>query len=208
MAVHDGCRRSATRVACVTEGSVTMRQILPASILSMALACAMASDARVVATASLHAASEAQDDARRTTRSVSGTAVHFFSTAIVHSQTPTATGMIQRSTDIIELSGDLKGRVLYHPTSVFDFVKGTLVNTGHQVFSGTVLGSAPVLLHDDEFRFEVDLNTGGLESGEVHLSDRIAGPKIRCDLVAVGVGATTPEGNSIVDYSGTCTFKK
>ena len=77
-----------------------------------------------------------------------------------------------------------------------------LVNTGNQVFSGTVLGSSPVLLYDDEFRFEVDLNTGGLESGEVHLTDRIAGPKIRCDLVAVGAGAKTPEGDSIVDYSG------
>lgn len=185
-----------------------MRQILPAVILSIAFACAMASDARVVSTTSTYAASEVRDDAQRTTRSVSGSAVHFFTTAMVHSQTPTATGMIQRSTDIIELSGDMKGRVLYHPTSVFDFVNGRLVNTGNQVFSGTVLGSAPVLLHDDDFRFEVDLNSGGLESGEVHLSDRIAGPKIRCDLVAVGTGATTPEGNSIVDYSGTCTFKE
>jgi hypothetical protein len=94
------------------------------------------------------------------------------------------------------------------PTSVFDFVKGTLVNTGNQVFSGTVLGSAPVLLHDDEFRFVVELNTGGLESGEVHLTDRLAGPKIRCDLVAVGGGEKTPEGNAIVDYTGTCTFKR
>jgi len=185
-----------------------MRQILLALILSITLACAMVSDARVVSTPSTYAASEHRDDAQWTSRSVSGTAVHFFSTAIVHSQTPTATGMIQRSTDIIELSGDLTGRVLYHPTSIFDFVNGTLVNTGNQVFSGTVLGSAPVLLHDDEFRFEVDLNTGGLESGEVHLSDRIAGPKIRCDLVAVGTGAKTAEGNSIVDYTGTCTFKK
>ena len=173
-----------------------MRQILTALISSIGLTCAMA------------AATEVHDGAEPVTRSVSGSAVHFFTTAIVHSQTPTETGMIQRSTDIIELSGDLKGRVLYHPISVFDFAKGTLVNTGHQVFSGTVLGSAPVLLHDDEFRFEVDLNTGGLESGEVHLSDRIAGPKIRCDLVVVGAGAKTPEGNGIVDYRGTCTFKK
>ena len=173
-----------------------MRQILASLIAATVLACALASDARV------------PDGHQPITRSVSGSAVHFFTTAIIHSQTPTETGMIQRSTDIIELSGDLKGRVLYHPISVFDFVKGTLVNTGNQVFSGTVLGSAPVLLHDDEFRFEVDLNTGGLESGEVHLSDRIAGPKIRCDLVAAGAGAKTPEGNSIVDYSGTCTFKK
>jgi len=26
--------------------------------------------------------------------------------------------------------------------------------------------------------------------------------------VAVGAGEKTPEGDSIVDYSGTCTFKK
>ena len=173
-----------------------MRRIVAALIAATFLACAMASDARV------------PGGHQSGTRAVSGRAVHYFTTAIIHSQTPTATGTIQRSTDIIELSGDLKGRVLYHPTSVFDFVKGTLVNTGNQVFSGTVLGSAPVLLHDDEFRFEVDLNTGGLESGEVHLTDRIAGPKIQCDLVAVGAGEQTPEGDSIVDYSGTCTFKK
>jgi hypothetical protein len=185
-----------------------MRQILPALTLSIGLACAMASDARVVSTTSTDAAREVWDETHATTRSVSGTAVHFFTTAIIHSQTSTATGMIQRSTDIIELSGDLKGRVLYHPVSVFDFINGTLVNTGNQVFSGTVLGSAPVLLHDDEFRFVVDLKSGELESGEVHLSDRIAGPKIRCDLVAVGAGAKTPEGNSIVDYSGTCRFRK
>ena len=98
--------------------------------------------------------------------------------------------------------------MLYHPTSVIDTVKGTLVNTGNQVFSGTVLGSEPVLLHDDKFRFQVDLKTGGMESGEVHLSNSLAGPKIRCDLVAVGAGEKTPEGDGIVDYRGTCTFKK
>jgi hypothetical protein len=173
-----------------------MRRIVTALIAATVLACAMGSDARV------------PQDQQTSTRAVSGRAVHYFTTAIIHSQTPTATGIVQRSTDIIELTGDLKGRVLYHPTSVFDFVEGTLVNTGNQVFSGTVLGSSPVLLHDDEFRFEVDLNTGGLESGEVHLTDRIAGPKIACNLVAVGAGEKTPEGDSIVDYSGTCTFKK
>jgi hypothetical protein len=116
-------------------------------------------------------------------------------------------GMIQRSTDIVELSGDLKGRVLYHPTSIFDFVNGTLVNTGHQVFSGTILGSAPVMLYDDEFRFEVNLVTA-TESGEIHLTDRLAGPKIACDLMASGTGVKTPEGNALVDYAGTCTLKK
>ena len=142
------------------------------------------------------------------TRSVTGTAVHHFTTAIIHSETPTATGKVQRSTDIVDLSGDLKGRVLYHPTTVIDTVKGTLVNTGSQVFSGTVLGSEPVLLYDDRFRFELNLKTGGVESGEVHLSNRLAGPKVGCDLVVVGSGAKTPEGDGIVEYRGTCTFKR
>ena len=44
--------------------------------------------------------------------------------------------MIQKSTETVELTGDLKGRVLYHVTSVFDFVQGTLVNTGDQVYLG------------------------------------------------------------------------
>ena len=96
--------------------------------------------------------------------------------------------------------------VLYHPTSIFDFVNGTLVNTGHQVFSGTVLGSAPVMLYDDDFRFEVNLKTG-IEYGEVHLHDRLAGPKVRCDLVVTGTGVKTPEGNLLADYTGTCSFK-
>jgi hypothetical protein len=135
---------------------------------------------------------------------VAGSGVHFFTTVIVHSQEPTETGMIQRSTDTVDLTGDLKGRVLYHPTSVFDFVNGTLVNTGEQVFSGTVLGSAPVMIHDDEFRFDVNLNTGETV-GEVHFTGRIAGPKVRCHLDVVGTG-TTPEGNAKVDYTGRCKF--
>jgi hypothetical protein len=100
----------------------------------------------------------------------------------------------------------LKGRVLYHVTSLFDFVGGTLVNTGHQVYSGTIAGSAPVMIHDGQFRFEVNLNTGAT-LGEVHFSDHIAGRKVRCDLVVVGTGAKTAEGNPIADYSGTCTFR-
>ena len=174
-----------------------MRQLLAAAfVATIVLMGAMASDARV------------PQSHETVTRSVSGKAVHYFTTAMIHSETPTPTGKIQRSTDLVELTGDLKGRVLYHPTTVIDTVKGTLVNTGNQVFSGTVLGSEPVLLHDDTFRFEVDLNTGGMESGEIHLSDSLAGPKIRCDLVAVGAGAKTADGNGIVDYRGTCTFTK
>ena len=75
----------------------------------------------------------AHDAATRSTPAptvrVAGSGVDHLNTAIVHSQEPTPTGMIQKSTEIVELNGDLKGRVLYHVTSVFDFVQGTLVNT-------------------------------------------------------------------------------
>jgi len=138
---------------------------------------------------------------------VSGTGIHYFTTAIVHSSDPTETGMIQRSTETVELSGDLTGRVLYHPISVFDFQQNTLVNTGSQVFSGTVLGSAPVLLHDDEFRFEVNLATGETV-GEIHLVDRITGPRIRCRLQVSGIGQYTPEGDAIIDYTGQCRLQR
>jgi hypothetical protein len=138
---------------------------------------------------------------------VSGTGVHYFTTAIVHSSEPTDSGMIQRSTETVELSGDLSGRVLYHPISVLDVQRNTLVNTGSQVFSGTVLGSEPVLLHDDEFRFEVNLATGETV-GEVHLVDRITGPRIRCHLQISGIGESTPEGDAIVDYTGQCRLQR
>ena len=35
--------------------------------------------------------------------------------------------------------------------------QGTLVNTGDQVYSGTIAGSDPVMIHDDQFRFYRDL---------------------------------------------------
>jgi hypothetical protein len=50
--------------------------------------------------------------------------------------------MIQRSTETVELKGDLTGKVLYHVTSVFDFVNGTLVNTGDA--TGEESGKVPV----------------------------------------------------------------
>lgn len=145
-----------------------------------------------------------EHEARRGWVSVSGTGIHYFTSAIVHSTRPTENGFVQRSTDIIELDGDLIGNVLYHPRSVFDFVNGTLINTGNQVFSGTVLGSAPVLIHDDEFRFEVNLFTGETV-GTVHLVDRIAGPRIRCHLRISGVGAQ-PDQDAEVTYTGKCRF--
>jgi hypothetical protein len=136
---------------------------------------------------------------------VSGSGIDRLDTAIVHSKDDTPTGMIQKSTETVELSGSLRGRVLYHVTSVFDFVHGTLVNTGDQVYSGTVAGSAPVMIHDDQFRFEANLATGA-ESGQVYLFDRIAGPKVRCRLNVVGTGLNT-EGNPTFNYSGECTFR-
>lgn len=174
-----------------------MRQLLAAAfVTTLVLAGAMASDARVL------------QQRQPVTRAVSGKAVHYFTTSIIHSETPTPRGKVVRSTDIVEVTGDLEGRVLYHPTSVVDTVSGTLVNTGSQVFSGTVLGSEPVLLHDDQFRFDVDLKPGGKEAGKVHLSNRLAGPKIRCDLIVTGAGVKTADGNAIVEYRGTCTFEK
>jgi hypothetical protein len=140
-----------------------------------------------------------------TTVAVAGSGLDRLTSAIVHSEEPTPTGKIQRSTEIVELNGDLKGFVLYHVTSVFDFAAGTLVNTGDQVYSGTIAGSAPVMIHDDQFRFRVNLATGE-ESGQVFLLDHVAGPKVRCELSVVGTGLT-PEGNPTFDYRGTCTFR-
>jgi hypothetical protein len=133
---------------------------------------------------------------------VSGTAIHYFTTAIIHSEDFTEAGKKQRSTDSIDLDGDLVGRVLYQPVSTFDYVAGTLVNTGRQVFSGTVLGSKPVLIYDDEFRFDVNLVTGAT-IGNVFLTDRIAGPRIKCELEIIGTGFT-PEGDGLANYSGRC----
>lgn len=136
---------------------------------------------------------------------VAGSGYDALTTAIVHSKETTPTGMIQKSTEIVELNGDLTGRVLYHVTTVIDFVSGTLVNTGDQVYSGTIKGSEPVLIHDDQFRFEVNLATGE-ESGQVYLYNHIAGPKVRCTLRGVGTGLNS-DGNPTFDYSGECTFR-
>lgn len=140
---------------------------------------------------------------------VEGSGVHYFTDAVIHSQEPTATGMIQRSTETVKVSGDLRGHLLYHVTSDFDFVSNTMVNTGTQFFSGTVGDSEPVVLHDDEFRFVVDL-TSGATTGEVHLSRSVDAPDksawFECDLSVVGTGMT-PEGNATFDYSGECIRK-
>jgi hypothetical protein len=79
------------------------------------------------------------------------------------------------------------------------------VNTGDQVFSGTIGGSAPVMVHDDQFRFDVNLATGQ-ESGQVYFLNYIAGPKVRCRLDVIGTGVNA-EGNPLFDYAGECTFR-
>ena len=137
---------------------------------------------------------------------VSGSGTHYFQGAVIHSVTPTPSGFVQRSTDTIDLSGDLRGRLIYHPVSVFDFDAGTLVNTGQQVFSGTVLDSQPVLLFDDTFRFDVNLNTGET-TGTVHLDQALAGENIECHLEVVGTGMTE-QGDARVDYTGICRIKR
>jgi hypothetical protein len=138
---------------------------------------------------------------------VSGTGIHYFDdqpgrNVIVHEVLPTETGIVQRSTETIDLFGDLEGRVLYQPMTVIDNAAGTLVNTGNQVFSGTVLGVGPVLLHDEIFRFEVDLQTGAT-LGKVFLIDRIDGLRAICVLEIVGTGIDD-SGNGLAEYSGFC----
>ena len=147
----------------------------------------------------------ARSDDGSTTVKVTGTGFDDLKNAIVHWKQPTATGSIQQSTEIVELFGDLRGRVLYHVTTVIDTVNGTLVNTGDQVYSGTIAGSMPVMIHDDQFRFEVDLATGN-ETGQVFFFNHIAGPKVRCTLKAAGTGLNA-EGNPTFTYSGECILR-
>lgn len=137
---------------------------------------------------------------------VSGTGVHRFSSAVIHQQPSPDNGMTQLSTDTVLLEGDLHGQLLYHVTSVFDFEQGTLVNTGSQIFSGTVAGSEPVMLHDDTFRFDVNLHTGETV-GEVHLRRSKDAPTAwwyECDLVVTGSGEFDERGDALVTYEGTC----
>jgi hypothetical protein len=135
---------------------------------------------------------------------VSGTGTDLLNGAVVHSKTQTATGVTQHGTEVVELSGDLTGKVLYHVTTVTDNQKQTLTNTGDQVFSGTIKGSEPVMLHDSRFKFEVNLATG-TEKGSVYLSDHITGPAVTCELKVTGNGKTA-DGNPTFDYTGTCRF--
>lgn len=135
---------------------------------------------------------------------VKGTGTDLLSGAIMHSKQKTATGLIQQSTEIIELNGDLHGKVLYDVTSVINERAGTLVNSGDQVFSGTIAGSAPVMIHDPQFRFYANLKTGA-EHGSVYLTEHIAGPLVQCELEVTGTGRRS-DGNPTFKYVGACTF--
>jgi hypothetical protein len=167
-------------------------------LFAIAMVCIGVGDGRVIEGRAAAAAGQR-------TIPVAGSGFDDLAHAIVHWQMPTANGTIQQSTEVVELFGDLRGRVLYHVTSVFDFINGTLVNTGNQVFSGTIAGSQPAMIHDDQFRFEVNLTTGR-ESGRVFLVDHIAGPKVQCALDVVGTGLNA-DGNPTFDYSGECRFR-
>jgi hypothetical protein len=136
---------------------------------------------------------------------VSGSGTDLLGGAIIHSKKDTPTGMIQKSTETVELKGDLIGRVLYHVTSWFDTANNTLVNTGDQVFSGTIAGSEPVMIHDGRFSFHANLKTGA-ESGSVYLFDHIAGPRVQCTLLVVGTGKDA-EANPTFNYTGQCDFR-
>ncbi|MBS0578051.1 MAG: hypothetical protein JSR36_02180 [Proteobacteria bacterium] len=158
--------------------------------------------AGAIATA-VPAANPGEPRAARTVR-VTGAGFDDLRGAIVHSKRPTATGLIQVSTATVELSGDLHGRVLYQVTTVIDQQAGTLANTGDQVFSGTVAGSDPVMLHDARFRFDENLKSG-TDRGSVYLVDHIAGPQVRCTLQVTGTGKDG-DGNPTFTYSGECEF--
>src|ERR1700734_3067782 len=56
---------------------------------------------------------------------VAGSGTDLLTSAIVHSKNQSPSGMIQKSTETVELKGDLIGRVLYHVTSTYDFTNNT-----------------------------------------------------------------------------------
>ncbi len=138
---------------------------------------------------------------------VSGTGIHDFNTVIVHRDRKKPNWQKTITTETIDLSGDLEGRVLYQPVGVYDFVEGTLVNTGRQVFSGTILGSRPVMLFDDEYRFDVNLHTGEV-LGRAYLTERLSGPRIRCEIEIRGGDTPSVDNRTSSTYKGVCWIRK
>jgi hypothetical protein len=108
------------------------------------------------------------------------------------------------STAIVELEGDLHGRVLYQVTTRIDSARGKLTNTGRQVYSGTIAGSEPVMLYDDSFIFEANLATG-YEHGQVYLVHHLGGPAVRCMLEVSGTGKDGND-NPTFTYRGDCVL--
>ena len=135
---------------------------------------------------------------------VSGTAIHYASTSWVHPNTfqATETGFTLVSTDFVEIFGDIQGRAVSQLFTTYNEVEGTIVNTGHQVFSGTVFGSDPVMLYDDDFRFEIDL-VAGETTGDIYLIDQISGPKVRCIFSMQSTGQDA-DLNNLSEYFGQC----
>lgn len=138
---------------------------------------------------------------------ISGGGLHDFGSQIVHRSQETSSGNLEETTESIDLWGDLEGRVLYQPRSVYDFNKGTLVNTGNQVFSGTVKGSRPVMLFDNAFRFEIDLSTKAVR-GKVYLTQHVAGPRISCELTVTDDGVRQSDKQPLFKYEGVCWTQK
>jgi hypothetical protein len=136
---------------------------------------------------------------------VAGNAVLLSDTMVVHSSEPTASGLIERSTSVVKLTGDVSGLVLFHATTEIDFFTSTLVNTGTQLFSGTIAGSDPVILHDDQFVFVVNLATGDI-FGDAPFDRSKDAPHrsywYECNLYIVGV--STPNADDVSEYSGEC----
>jgi hypothetical protein len=112
---------------------------------------------------------------------VTGHGVDRMDGALVHSEQKTPAGLTRISTAVVELEGDLNGRVLYQVTTRIDSAHSKLTNTGRQVYSGTIAGSEPVMLYDDSFVFEANLATGS-EHGQVYLVRHLGGPAVRCLL--------------------------
>ena len=135
---------------------------------------------------------------------VSGHGVDRMDGAIVHSEQQTPAGLTRISTAVVELEGDLHGRVLYQVTTRIDSARGKLSNTGRQVYSGTIAGSEPVMLYDDSFIFEANLATGS-EHGQVYLVHHLGGPAVRCVLEVSGTGKDGND-NPTFTYRGDCVL--
>ncbi len=171
---------------------------------SSILGTGVAAAAVVAVTAALAPAAPSAGAPR--TVQVHGAGVDRADSTIVHSEQQGAGGLVRTATEIVELEGDLHGRVLYQVTTRLDAERHRLTNTGRQVYSGTVAGSGPVLLYDDQFVFHVDLATGA-EQGTVYLVHPLAGPSVRCRLSVQGSGRDA-RGNPTFTYSGACEFAR